>query len=402
MSGLVLGSLVVLFLLIGVKKTTKQWRRIVYGGAMAALLVFVTSGCGVNTSEAATVPKTTTKAPSSSQTTAGQASKEQKPAETKQAVPANSSATAKSSNVAKNSITTKSSNATKSFVTTKSGSPNLIPVVVAKNVDGDTIHVRRSNGKVEDVRLLLIDTPEDVSPSKPVEPFGYTAANYAKKVLPVGKHVYIEEGVSGYTRDKYGRLLAYLYITPHDMYNLDVVKKGYARVAYIYPPNTRHLNELQAAQNYAKVHHEGIWSIKNYVTSNGYNLSIACTYAESHGYSAHGCSVTRSSSSSSKTRTAQSKASTSSQGTVTGNHLSVRDGGEASITIKTKPYASGNIEVDYKSGPSKAKGLGPKKANSQGVISWSWKVGSNTTPGTYNVIIRVGGQTITRHLVVTR
>jgi micrococcal nuclease len=251
---------------------------------------------------------------------------------------------------------------------------------------------------------LLIDTPEDVSPSKPVEPFGYTAANYAKKVLPVGKHVYIEEGVSGYTRDKYGRLLAYLYITPHDMYNLDVVKKGYARVAYIYPPNTRHLNELQAAQNYAKGHHEGIWSIKNYVTSNGYNLSIACTYAKSHGYSAHGCSITRPSSKTQATQSEKSNSqpSGSSQGTVTGNHLSVRDGDEASITVKTKPYASGSIEVDYKSGPSKARGLDPKKANSQGVISWSWKVGTNTTPGTYNVIIRVGGQTITRHLVVTR
>lgn len=366
MSGFVFGIFFILLILCGVN-TTKRWRNRVYGIGLVALLVLVGSGCDVNTSEAATVqPKAeTTKVQTATETT-----------------PTKSDVTKTIS--------------TKSLVTTKAVSSHLIPVVIAKNVDGDTIHVRRANGKVEDVRLLLIDTPEDVSPSKPVEPYGYTAANYAKKVLPVGKHVYIEEGVSGYTKDKYGRLLAYIYITPKDMYNKDVVKKGLARVAYIYPPNTRHLSELQAAQSYAKAHHQGIWTIKNYVTSSGYNLSIACNYAKSHGYSAHGCS----SSTSSGTHSTQSKGAT--QGTVTENHLSVHDGGVASVTVKTKPYASGSIEVDYKSGPSKAKGLGAKKANSQGVISWSWKVGSNTSPGTYNVIIRLGGQTMTRHLVVSK
>lgn len=382
MSGFMFGIFFLLLILCGAK-TTKRWRNRAYGIGLVALLFLVGSGCGVTTSEAATVQKASPKAKTAAQTAT-------KTANVK--APAQTAKTETGSGVVKTL-------STKSTITTKGVSSHLIPVVVVKNVDGDTIHVRRSNGKVEDVRLLLIDTPEDVSPSKPVEPYGYQAANFAKKVLPVGKRVYIEEGVSGYTRDKYGRLLAYIYITPNDMYNKDVVKKGLARVAYIYPPNTGHLSELQAAQNYAKAHHEGIWTIKNYVTSSGYNLTIACNYAKSHGYSAHGCSTSTSSGTHS-TQSTHSNGST--QGTVTGNHLAVRDGGEASVTVKTKPYASGSIEVDYKSGPSKAKGLGPKKANGQGVISWSWKVGSNTTPGTYNVIIRLGGQTITRYLVVSR
>ncbi|HSU80578.1 MAG TPA: thermonuclease family protein [Candidatus Angelobacter sp.] len=391
MSGFVFGILVLLVIFSGAKQA-KNRRLKVYGIGLVALVLLVNSGCGVNSSEAATVSKISS--PKTETATKPTAVKSPAP------IAQSKKSTGGKQASAKKSVTTKQvtmkSVSTKSSVTTKGTTDRLIPVVVAKNVDGDTIHVRRANGKEEDVRLLLIDTPEDVSPSKPVEPFGYTAADYAKKVVPVGKHVYIEEGVSGYTRDKYGRLLAYLYITPKDMYNLDVVKKGYARVAYIYPPNTRHLSDLQAAQSYAKAHHEGIWSIENYVTSSGYNLTIACSYAKSHGYNTHGCST----SSSSVTHATQSSGAT--QGSVTGNHLTVRDGGEASVTVKTKPNASGSIEVDYKSGPSKAKGLGIKKANSQGVITWSWKVGSSTTPGTYNVIIRLGGQTITKHLVVTK
>lgn len=288
---------------------------------------------------------------------------------------------------------------------------NLIAVVVSKNVDGDTIHVTMPNGKDEDIRMLLIDTPEDVSPTKPVEPFGIAATNYAKQVLPVGKHIYIEEGASGYKRDKYGRLLAYVYLTPTDMYNVDVVKKGLARVAYIYPPNTKYLSELKAAQSEAKAQQLGIWSLPNYVTPNGYSLQVACPYAQSKGYSTKGCpastlTLPSTSSSNSSSPTGGSVGSNgipSSAGTaVTNDQLNVRDGGEASITVHTPSSALATIEVDYKSGPSHAKGLQPERANSSGQITWSWKVGTNTTPGNYPVIIMVGSQTITKYLQVSK
>ncbi len=288
---------------------------------------------------------------------------------------------------------------------TKQTPKGLIPVVVAKNVDGDTIHVTMPSGKEEDVRMLLIDTPEDVSPSKPVEPFGYTAANYAKSVLPVGKKIYIEEGVKGYTRDKYGRLLAFIYRTPTDLYNLDVVKKGYARVAYVYPPNTQHLTSLKSAESYAKSHKLGIWSMNGYVTSSGYNLSIACQYAETHNYTTHGCSSGTASKSSTATSSKRStnSASASSTDSVSSSgsdQLRVHPGDEATVSVKTTPNTEGSIEVDYKSGPSHAKGLDPKKSDQNGVLSWSWFVGTHTTPGTYNVILTIGSKTITKHLIV--
>lgn len=192
----------------------------------------------------------------------------------------------------------------------------LVPAVVSKNTDGDTIHVTL-NGKDETIRMLLIDTPEEVDPKAPVEPYAYTAANYAKQVLPVGKHIYLEEGKPGYTRDKYGRLLAFVYITPKDMYNEDVVKKGYARVAYIYPPNTQHLSTLQSDQSYAKSHKLGIWSISGYVTSSGYSKSISCNYAAKNGYSTRTCGITSTKKSTNNTSTSTKKASTTTQKSTT-------------------------------------------------------------------------------------
>ncbi|GMA48973.1 hypothetical protein GCM10025857_03300 [Alicyclobacillus contaminans] len=251
--------------------------------------------------------------------------------------------------------------------------------------------------------MLLIDTPEDVDPVKPVEPYGPTAAAYARSVLPVGKHIYIQEGHPGYTRDKYGRLLAYVYITPHDMYNMDVVKKGYARVAYIYPPNTDYLSQLEAAQSYAKSHHLGIWSLSGYVTSDGYNLSVACTWDADHGYSTSECTgqapslsseSTNHSSGSSSSTTHSSTKTTSSLPSIVSSNLDVYPGDYASVTVKAAPGAYGTIEVDYESGPSHAQGLVPMYADASGEITWTWKVGTRTHAGDWPIIITIGGQTI--------
>ncbi|WP_035424208.1 thermonuclease family protein [Bacillus sp. UNC438CL73TsuS30] len=276
----------------------------------------------------------------------------------------------------------------------KTTSPKLVPATVSKNIDGDTIQVKY-NGKNETVRMLLIDTPEDVDPRKPVEPYGYTAAKYAKSKLPVGKHIYLQLGKKGYERDKYHRLLAYVYITKTDLYNKDIVKKGYARVAYVYKPNTDHLSELQSAQSYAKSKKLGIWSISGYVTSNGYSLSKSCSYARSNGYSTNGCGITGT-----KTTNTSSKGTTSSSTKVTGTTLTVKHGQQASITIKTKPGVKGTIQVIYSSGPSKASGLTAKTANSGGYITWSWRVGTSTKPGSYPVIMKANGSTIKKTLIV--
>ncbi|CAM3130999.1 thermonuclease family protein [Sporolactobacillus spathodeae] len=246
-----------------------------------------------------------------------------------------------------------------------------VAATIAKEVDGDSIYVTLNHKTVE-IRMLLIDTPETHDPRKPVEPFGPAASAYAKKMLPVGSKVRLQEGLAGHRYDKYHRLLAFIYTSKGSLYNYLVVKQGLARVAYIEPPNTQHLASLESAQSYAKSRKLGIWSRKGYVTASGYNYSTKKTAAapKSSSSTAHG--------------------------------LSVKRGQNASVSVTAKRGARGTIKVYYKSGISKAKGLEPKIAGSSGKITWTWLVGTATTPGTYRVVIQVGNKTSTQYLRVSK
>ena len=72
----------------------------------------------------------------------------------------------------------------------------------------------------------------------------------------------------------------------------------------------------------------------------------------------------------------------------------VAHGNSAHATVQTVADALCTITVTYKSGPSKAQGLGPQTAGSSGVITWSWIVGTRTTPGSWpiDVTCSVGAQ----------
>jgi micrococcal nuclease len=61
---------------------------------------------------------------------------------------------------------------------------------------------------------------------------------------------------------------------------------------------------------------------------------------------------------------------------------------DATIRIQTSPGAECAITVLYKSGPSKAKGLFPQTADGRGRITWRWRVGSNTTPGRWPIVVK--------------
>ena len=139
---------------------------------------------------------------------------------------------------------------------------------VVKVIDGDTVKIKLPNGNAETVRLLLIDTPETVHPTKDVQPFGPEASQFSKHLMPANSKVEVELGIG--ERDKYGRLLAYFYVDGK-MVNKLLLEKGLARVAYVYAPNTKYLDELEATQKKAQKNEVGIWSIENYVTSRGFN-----------------------------------------------------------------------------------------------------------------------------------
>lgn len=76
--------------------------------------------------------------------------------------------------------------------------------------------------------------------------------------------------------------------------------------------------------------------------------------------------------------------------TVVQVHLTspVSPGSDATLTVQTLPGAGCTITVHYKSGPSRAHGLVPKTADRQGLVSWTWRVGTRTTPGTWPIVVR--------------
>ncbi len=127
---------------------------------------------------------------------------------------------------------------------------------VATIVDGDTLKVN-IDGVTETVRLIGIDTPETKKPGTPVECFGKEASAHLAELLPRGTPVRLERDVE--PRDRYGRLLAYLYRAGDGLFvNLAMVADGYAAQLTI-PPNVAHADELGRAASEAREAGRGLW-----------------------------------------------------------------------------------------------------------------------------------------------
>ncbi|MBB6447811.1 thermonuclease family protein [Bacillus benzoevorans] len=126
------------------------------------------------------------------------------------------------------------------------------------------------NGQVESVRFLLVDTPETNHPRLGEQPFGQEAKSFTKKLLE-GKIVQLEKDVSD--RDKYGRLLYYLYVDGKSVQE-ELLRNGLARVAYIYAPNTKYVDQYYAIQKEAQANSVGIWSVENYAQEDGFHEEI--------------------------------------------------------------------------------------------------------------------------------
>ncbi|MDC3417432.1 thermonuclease family protein [Aquibacillus salsiterrae] len=143
-----------------------------------------------------------------------------------------------------------------------------VTATINRVIDGDTVVVS-IEGEVKTVRLLLVDTPETVDPSLPVQPFGKEATDFAKEILPTGKKVTIE--FDGPKTDKYNRLLAYLWVGEDIMFNQLLLEEGLARYAYEYDPPYLYQEDLINAQTKARDKEIGIWGIEGYVTEDGFN-----------------------------------------------------------------------------------------------------------------------------------
>ncbi|MDP8298446.1 MAG: thermonuclease family protein [Candidatus Tantalella remota] len=125
-------------------------------------------------------------------------------------------------------------------------------------VDGDTIEL--SGG--EKVRYIGIDTPETMKRTvagwmPAFEPWGAEAKEFNRSLV-AGKKVVLEFDVD--KRDKYGRLLAYVYVDDV-MVNLMLVAEGLAKV-YTFPPNVKCYDQFLSAQKQAQDEGRGMWGTK--------------------------------------------------------------------------------------------------------------------------------------------
>lgn len=126
----------------------------------------------------------------------------------------------------------------------------------SKCVDGDTIKVLLE-GKEYTVRMLAIDTPESVHPTKGEEYYGKEASDYTCNKVKNAKKLELEYDENSDKFDKYDRLLAWV-ITDDILLQKDLVANGYAKVAYLYG-DYKYTKELQKSQELASAKNLGIW-----------------------------------------------------------------------------------------------------------------------------------------------
>ncbi|WP_052158878.1 thermonuclease family protein [Halobacillus sp. BBL2006] len=214
-----------------------QFRNHLFGKILAVLFICLfTFGCEASSDQASTSEDTT---------------KEETSAET--------------TNEAETESETKTSS-TSNFSIEEDALHDLPLASVTRVIDGDTIEINL-NGKTEDVRLLLVDTPETKHPDLPVQPYGPKASQFAEETLN-GKEVRVE--YDGPKRDKYNRLLAYLWVDGEN-FNQMLLKEGLARLAYVYDPPYTHYDSFVKAQTKAANANKNIWSINGYVTESGFS-----------------------------------------------------------------------------------------------------------------------------------
>jgi len=125
---------------------------------------------------------------------------------------------------------------------------------VARVVDGDTIVV--STGVT--LRLIGIDTPETVDPRKPVQCFGREASNRAHELLD-HTNVSLEYDPTQGRLDRYGRTLAYVWMSGGRLYNKVMIEDGYAH-EYTYSVPYRYQSVFIAAERAARDGQRGLWS----------------------------------------------------------------------------------------------------------------------------------------------
>ena len=132
------------------------------------------------------------------------------------------------------------------------------PARIVRVVDGDTVRLS-IDGREEPVRLIGINTPESVDPRRPVECLGKEASAKAAEILTPGMMVQVEADPTQDTRDRFGRLLLYVWMPDGRLFNDFMIELGYA-TEYTYQTPYRYQTQFRATQSAATYGKRGLWA----------------------------------------------------------------------------------------------------------------------------------------------
>ena len=129
---------------------------------------------------------------------------------------------------------------------------------VTKVVDGDTIKVTIDD-RIETVRLVGINTPETVDPRRSVECMGKEASAFAQQLV-LGAVVRLEKDPTQGDRDRYGRLLRFVFLSDGTDVGKALLLAGFAHESLYSSKPHRYRTEYLSAQATAQVGQKGLWN----------------------------------------------------------------------------------------------------------------------------------------------
>lgn len=129
--------------------------------------------------------------------------------------------------------------------------------VVRAIVDGDTLDVTLK-GRTRRVRLIGVDTPETTHPSRPVECFGREATRFLTELVN-GQTVFLEADPSQGDRDRYNRLLRFVWLPDGRLVNYEIIAQGYG-FEYTFNAPYAYQDQFKAAQRTAREAQAGLWA----------------------------------------------------------------------------------------------------------------------------------------------
>jgi endonuclease YncB( thermonuclease family) len=135
---------------------------------------------------------------------------------------------------------------------------DAVAAKVQRVVDGDTF-VATVRSRRERIRVIGVDTPESVDPNRPDEPYGKEASSFAKHYLD-GETVRLAGDAE--PRDRYGRMLAYVWLRDGTFWNALLAAEGYAQQLTI-PPNVTYAPLFRRLVAEARRNDRGLWAQEN-------------------------------------------------------------------------------------------------------------------------------------------